>query len=217
MRFFKKKHRIFTIQQQLIKTLNIFTRIYLPPYSLNHLRISYCLRSGLSEEISKAIITSLSAKEPILLIGEHGTGLTDKSLLDLIAETDTDLTRWKTEKHFTSWLCLTPWKHQSGKKNKSRNKKGYTKAGQVFRNAACALTKSNKTAQGAFYNRVKSRKGPLIAIKATARKIAVLYYNVMTKGIDYVEKGILDYQQKVKEQKMKYLKKLYNLVTHFSQ
>ena len=141
VRFFKKKHRIFTIQQQLIKTLNIFTRIYLPPYSLNHLRISYCLRSGLSEEISKAIITSLSAKEPILLIGEHGTGLTDKSLLDLIAETGTDLTRWKTEKHFTSWLCLTPGKHQSSKKNKSRNKKGYTKAGQVFRNAACALTK----------------------------------------------------------------------------
>jgi hypothetical protein len=46
----------------------------------------------------------------------------------------------------------------------------------------------------------------LIAIKATARKIAVLYYNVMTKGIDYVEKGILDYQKKVKKQKMKYLK-----------
>lgn len=135
------------------------------------------------------------------------TGLTDKSLLDLIAETGTDLSRWKTEKHFTSWLCLAPGKHQSGKKNKSRNKKGYTKAGQVFRNAAYALTKSNKTALGAFYNRIKSRKGPLIAIKATARKIAVLYYNVMTKGIDYVEKGILDYQQKVKEQKMKYLKK----------
>lgn len=98
----------------------------MPSYSLNHLRIAFCLRSCLSEEISKAIITSLVAIEPILLIGEHVTGLTDKSLLDLIAETGTDLSRWKTEKHFNSWLCLAPGKHQSGKKNKSRNKKGYT-------------------------------------------------------------------------------------------
>lgn len=135
------------------------------------------------------------------------TGLTDKSLLELIAETGTDLSRWKTEKHFTSWLCLAPGKHQSGKKNKSRNKRGHTKAGQIFRNAAYALTKSNNTALGAFYNRTKARKGPLIAVKATARKIAILYYNVMTKGIDYVEKGVADYQQKVKEQRLKYLQK----------
>lgn len=135
------------------------------------------------------------------------TGLTDKTLLELIAETGTDLSRWKTEKHFTSWLCLAPGKHQSGKKNKNRNKKGHTKAGQIFRNAAYALTKSKYTAIGAFYHRLKVKKGPLIAIKATARKIAILYYNVMTKGIEFVEKGITAYQQKVKEQRLKYLQK----------
>ena len=47
----------------------------------------------------------------------------------------------------------------------------------------------------------------MIAIKATARKIAVLYYNVMTKGIEFVEKGIMAYQQKVKEQRLKYISK----------
>lgn len=135
------------------------------------------------------------------------TGLTDKTLLELIAETGTDLSQWKTEKHFTSWLCLAPGKHQSGKKNKRRNKKGHTKAGQIFRNAAYALTKSKYTAIGAFYHRLKAKKGPLIAIKATARKIAILYYNVMTKGIEFVEKGITAYQQKVKEQRLKYLQK----------
>jgi len=134
-------------------------------------------------------------------------GLTDKTLLELIAETGTDLSRWKTEKHFTSWLCLAPGKHQSGKKNKNRNKKGHTKAGQIFKNAAFALAKSKYTALGAFYHRIKAKRGPLIAIKATARKIAVLYYNVMTKGISFVEKGIDAYQQKVKEQRLKYLKK----------
>ena len=133
------------------------------------------------------------------------TGLTDKTLLELLAETGTDLSKWITEKHFTSWLCLAPGKHQSGKRNKKKNKKGHTKAGQIFRNAAYSLTKSRHTAIGAFYHRIKAKKGSLVAIKATARKIAILYYNVMTKGIEFVEKGIMAYQQKVKEQQLKRL------------
>ena len=135
------------------------------------------------------------------------TGLTDKTLMELIAETGTDLSKWKTEKHFTSWLCLAPGKHQSGKKNKKKNKKGHTKAGQIFRNAAYSLTKSKHTAIGAFYHRIKAKKGPVIAIKATARKIAVLFYNIMTKGIEFVENGITAYQQKVKEQQLKHLQR----------
>lgn len=135
------------------------------------------------------------------------TGLTDKTLLEILAETGTDFSKWKTEKHFTSWLCLAPGKHQSGKKNKKKIKKGHTKAGQIFRNAAYSLTKSKYTAIGAFYHRIKAKKGPVIANKATARKIAVLFYNIMTKGIEFVETGIVAYQQKVKEQRLKYLQK----------
>jgi transposase len=133
------------------------------------------------------------------------TGLTDKTLLELLAETGTDLSKWKTEKHFTSWLCLAPGKHQSGKRNKKKNKRGHTKAGQIFRNATFSLARSKYSAISAFYHRIKSKKGAMVAIKATARKIAILYYNVMTKGIEFVEKGILAYQQKVKEQQLKRL------------
>jgi transposase len=42
-------------------------------------------------------------------------------------------------------------------------------------------------------------------MKAAARKLAVCYYNVMTKGIDYVEYGIQQYEQKIKEQRIKSL------------
>lgn len=135
------------------------------------------------------------------------TGLSDKALLELIAETGTDLTRWKTEKHFTSWLCLCPSKHQSGKSNKRRKKKGSTKAGQIFRNAAYSITNSKYSALSAFHNRLKAKKGSLVAIKATARKLAVLYYRIMTEGIEYVEQGLIAYQQKFKEQQIKRLQK----------
>jgi hypothetical protein len=58
-----------------------------------------------------------------------------------------------------------------------------------------------------FYHRIKVRKGSLGAIKATARKTAVIFYNVMTKGIEFVEQGIKLYEQKVKERQIKYLHK----------
>ena len=135
------------------------------------------------------------------------TGLSDKALLELISETGTDLSKWKTEKHFTSWLCLSPSKHQSGKSNKKRKKKGNTKAGQIFRNAAYSITNSKYSALTAFHHRIKAKKGSLVAIKATARKLAVLYYRVMIEGIDFVEKGLIAYQQNFKEQQIKRLQK----------
>jgi len=72
------------------------------------------------------------------------------------------------------------------------------------------LVLSKKNALGAFYRRVQSRKGKLTAMKATARKLAVIYYNVMTKGIDFVEYGIKQYEQKIKEQQLKRLQKQAN-------
>ena len=135
------------------------------------------------------------------------TGLSDKALMELLSETGTDLSKWKTEKHFTSWLCLSPSKHQSGKSNKKRKKKGSTKAGQIFRNAAYSIANSKYSALSAFHNRIKAKKGSLVAIKATARKLAVLYYRVMTEGIDYVEQGLIAYQQKYKEQQIRRLQK----------
>lgn len=46
-----------------------------------------------------------------------------------------------------------------------------------------------------------------MAIKAAARKIAVIFYNVMTKGIEFVEQGIKLYEQHIKERQLKYLQK----------
>jgi len=69
------------------------------------------------------------------------------------------------------------------------------------------FAQSKHLALTSFYHRIKSRKGAFTAIKATARKIAVIFYNVMTKGVEYVEEGIKLYEQKVKERQIKYLHK----------
>jgi len=140
------------------------------------------------------------------------TGMTDSSLLQIISEVGTDMSRWPTVKHFTSWLGLAPNSHQSGITNKKKFFRHNSIAGQIFRISAQTLVLSKYNALGAFYRRLMSKKGKLSAMKATARKLAVIYYNVMTEGVEFVEYGINNYEQKIKEQRIKYLKKQ---ATHF--
>lgn len=134
-------------------------------------------------------------------------GITDYTWLQLYAEVGKDLSNWPTEKHFTSWLGLAPGQHQSGKKNKNKSRKHRPKAGQIFRQIAQSLIESKKIALGAFGRRLRSKRGPGIAVKATARKLAVLYWRMMVKGNQYVERGIKAYEQQMKLQKEKWLKK----------
>jgi hypothetical protein len=135
-------------------------------------------------------------------------GITDYTWLQLLSEVGYDLRRWVTEKHFTSWLGLAPGQHWSGKYKRNKRKKGHPKAGQIFRVAAQGLITSKTIAIGAFGRRIQSRKGPKVAIKAMARKLAVLYWRVMVKGVDYTEKGIENYEQQLLERKKKAFQRL---------
>jgi len=148
-----------------------------------------------------------------LLLGIHGAnpttlpGLTDYSLMRLTAELGNNIKQWPTVKNFVSWLGLAPGKNQSGKMNKRSRKKSITRAGQIFKQAAQSLLLSKTPGLGAFARRLKARKGSGIAIKATARKLAELYYKIFEQGIEYVEKGVKFYEEKIKQQQLKYIHK----------
>ena len=135
------------------------------------------------------------------------TGLSDYVMLQEISEVGVDLSKWKTVKHYTSWLGLSPSKHSSGKSNKKRRLYKNTRAGQIFKLAAFAIANSKHHALSGFYKRIKAKRGSYVAIKATARKLAVIFYNIMTKGFDYVEQGLIKYQQTYEEHLRKYLEK----------
>jgi len=135
------------------------------------------------------------------------SGITDYNWLQLFSEIGSDLSRWPTEKHFTSWLGLAPGQKNSGKRNRNV-KRGKPNAGQIFRTTAQSLLNSKNLALGAFARRMRGRKGPALAIKATARKLAVQYWRLMVKGVDYVEQGI-EYYEKIRTmQKHKHLQRL---------
>ena len=148
-----------------------------------------------------------------LLMGIHGAnptvlpGLTDYSLMRLTAELGNNIQQWPNVKAFVSWLGLAPGKHQSGKMNKRSKKKAMTRSGQIFKQAAQSLLVSKQPGLGAFARKLKARRGAAIAIKATARKIAELYYKTFDNGMQYVEKGVEIYLQQQKDQQIKFLTK----------
>jgi transposase len=53
-----------------------------------------------------------------------------------------------------------------------------------------------ETALGAFYRRLSARVGKAKAITATARKIAVLFYNALRHGMDYADPGAAYYEER---------------------
>lgn len=135
------------------------------------------------------------------------TGIGANLALKIIAETGVELNRWGTVKRFTAWATLAPGNHQSGKKRRRISNRQRARAGQLFREAAMAISHSKDTALGAFYHRTKARRGAAVAIKATARKLAVAYYNLFTKGSQYVEQGRIEYEKQVLHNKMKYFQR----------
>lgn len=151
-----------------------------------------------------------------LLMGIHGgnptilPGLTDYSFMRLTAELGNNIKQWPTTKCFVSWLGLAPGKNQSGKINKRSKKRAMTRAGLIFKQAAQSILLSKQPGLGAFARRIKARRGAAIAIKATARKLAELYYKLFSEGMLYVEQGVKMYEEKFKQQQIKYLTKKAN-------
>lgn len=146
-----------------------------------------------------------------LLLGIHGAnptilpGLTDYSFMRLTAELGNDIKQWPNIKAFVSWLGLAPGKNQSGKMNKRSKKRAMTRAGLIFKQAAQTILISKQPGLGAFARRIKARRGPAIAIKATARKLAELYYKMFSEGMQYVEQGVKIYEEKIRQQQIKFL------------
>jgi transposase len=139
-------------------------------------------------------------------------GFQAATIQTLLAEVGRDLSKWKTEKHFTSWLGLCPNLNRSGgKDSRSQTRKVQSRAALALRTAARALTKS-QSYLGAFYRRMKARLGNPKAITATARKLAVIFYNIVKHGRPYTELGEDYYLTQQKQRQLRRLKKQASLL-----
>lgn len=135
----------------------------------------------------------------------HGVG--PALALKLISECGADMTRWPSNKHFTSWLCLSPGnKISGGKILSSRTRRSSSRATAALRLAAVTIEKTS-TALGAFYRRLSARVGKAKAVTATARKIAVLFFNALHYGMQYTDPGANYYEARYQKRVLDNLSK----------
>ena len=114
-------------------------------------------------------------------------GLNTSTVQDIITDIGTDMSKWKTSKHFCAWLRLAPNnKITGGKVFLSHTPKSKNKANKALRLAAFSLANA-KCALGAFYRRIRAKYGAPMANIATAHKLARIIYKMLKDKVDYVD------------------------------
>lgn len=139
-------------------------------------------------------------------------GIGRTTLLNILSETGVDLTAFPSAKHFSSWLRLSPNnKISGGKVITNRTSKGKSRLADTLRHVANVI--GNSVKQGSlhqFFKRIAYKKGQLAAITATARKLAVIIWNMLTKKESYVPLDQSDYLSKVRISQVKNMQRRIN-------
>ena len=138
-------------------------------------------------------------------------GMSYSTVLAIMSEIGIEgIRKFSTAKHFTSWLRLAPNnKISGGKVLSSKVPKGSNRLKISLRNAANAIGNlKESTPLRDFFHRINFRKGRVSAISATARKLAVIIWNMVVKGVQYINpEGYLFLDQKRKLGVMKRIQK----------
>jgi transposase len=133
-------------------------------------------------------------------------GLGASTVLTVLSETGPDLgAKFATEKHFAAWTTLAPRKHQSGKRTRFPAQTA-SRVAKAFRLAARALLNS-KSVLGNFLRRLRARLGIGTAIRATASKLAKLFYRLITKGEAYRRDSTEAEEARQRERQLKALER----------
>jgi len=158
-----------------------------------------------NKKIDSTLRQGLYLKLGVDLTAIEGIGTT--AALTMLTEVGPDLSRFKTEKHFTSWLGLCPDNRVSGGKVlSSHTRRVINRLSDVLRLAATSL-ECSQSALGSYHRRMKAKLGAAEGVTATAHKLARLIYRLVKHGEAYVGQGMLDYEKKHQERRLKSLQK----------
>lgn len=132
-------------------------------------------------------------------------GLGVNTVLTVLAEVGVDMTPWRSERAFGSWLGLAPNRRKSGGRVlSSHTRPSAQRAATALRLAARGLTHS-KSALGAFYRRLRARIGAPKAITAVAYKLAKLIYRMLKTKKPYHDLGQAAYDERFRARRLRSL------------
>ena len=130
-------------------------------------------------------------------------GVNDATIMAIISEIGLlGIKKFETAKQFTSWLRLAPNNKISGGKVLSHHlPKGSNRLKIALRQAANAIGNLKEGHLNDFFRRINYKRGRATAVSATARKLAVIIWNMLVKGVPYnppTEYLFLDQKRKMK-------------------
>jgi transposase len=130
-------------------------------------------------------------------------GINVMTAFTVVSEVGTDMSRFRDEQHFTSWMGLAPSKDiSSGKIVGGGKKKVKNRVALVLRTSATTLLASD-THLGARYRHLRRRLPTFkAAVKAMARYLAVLIYRLLTKGEAWVDRGAAQFERRQSEREL---------------
>ena len=130
-------------------------------------------------------------------------GVNDATVMAFISEIGLEgIKKFKTSKEFTAWLRLAPNNKISGGKVLSHHlPKGSNRLKMALRQSANVIGNLKEGHLNNFFRRINYKKGRATAVSATARKLAVIIWNMLTKAEQYhppTEYLFLDQKRKMK-------------------
>ena len=134
-------------------------------------------------------------------------GVDVMTAMTILSEVGWDMTKWKTEDHFVSWLKLCPDNKISGGKIIGKGRMPMNNRATGALKMAASTLRVSDSYLGAQFRRLRSRLGPPVATKAMAAKLARLVYRMLRYGMKYVDQGAEFYEAQHRKQQISYLKR----------
>src|ERR1035437_7497375 len=106
-------------------------------------------------------------------------------ILTFFGEVGRDMSRWPTSGNFVSWLALCPDNDITGGRVVWKGMRTvHNRAGDLFRLAAYSLH-HDQSQLGDYFRRMKSKMDAPEPTTATAHKIAIIFYTMVKKQVEY--------------------------------
>lgn len=137
-------------------------------------------------------------------------GVSHTTVIALMSEVGYEgIKKFETAKQFTSWLRLSPNNRISGGKVLSNKiPRGSNRLKIALRNSANAVGNLKDTHLSNFFNRIAFRRGRMAAVSATARKLAVIIWNMIVKAVKYNPPTLYEFLDQKRKRKVLEMKKL---------
>jgi transposase len=134
-------------------------------------------------------------------------GIDVMTVMTIISEAGWDMSKWKTEDHFVSWLRLCPDNRISGDKTIGKGRLPTNNRVTIALKVAASTLRLSNTYLGAQFRRLRSKLGAPVATKAMAAKLARLVYLMLRYGMQFVDQGAEFYEAQHRKLQVNYLKR----------